>query len=100
MGISFSRGTGRRRSALRTKRASTGFLRLLGVFFTLALLIAVVASRSSDQTKSQGQIPGYKNPHLSVEQRVADLLSRMTLEEKIAQMTCLWVNRPQKNAPT
>ncbi len=29
----------------------------------------------------------YKNPQLSIEERVEDLLSRMTLEEKIGQMT-------------
>jgi len=32
----------------------------------------------------------YKNADLSVEQRVDDLLKRMTLEEKIAQMICIW----------
>ncbi len=32
----------------------------------------------------------YKNPKLSVDDRVADLLSRMTLEEKVAQMVCIW----------
>ena len=31
--------------------------------------------------------PPYRNPKLPLEQRVADLLSRMTLEEKIAQLT-------------
>ena len=72
----------------------------LRFLFTLALLIAVIASKPSDNARSQKQIPGYKNPRLSVEQRVADLLSRMTLEEKVAQMTCLWSNRPQKNAQT
>jgi beta-glucosidase len=30
--------------------------------------------------------PAYKNPKLRVEERVADLVSRMTLEEKISQM--------------
>src|SRR6185503_5440410 len=69
-------------------------------FFTLALFAAVMASNPSDKARSQQQIPGYKNPRLSAEQRVADLLSRMTLEEKIAQLTCLWVNRPQKNPLT
>src|SRR5688572_9925488 len=34
--------------------------------------------------------PTYRNPRLSVEQRVADLLLRMTLEEKAAQMLCVW----------
>lgn len=34
--------------------------------------------------------PAYLNPELPVEQRVADLIDRMTLEEKVAQMTCVW----------
>lgn len=48
---------------------------------------------------SQGNRPDYKNPNLPVDRRVADLLSRMTLEEKIAQLTCLWGNRPEVNPP-
>ncbi len=32
----------------------------------------------------------YKDPTLPLEERVADLLSRMTLEEKVAQMLCIW----------
>lgn len=36
------------------------------------------------------QLPAvtYKNPTLPVETRVADLLSRMTLEEKVGQLLC------------
>ncbi len=34
--------------------------------------------------------PPYRNPNLSVERRVKDLLSRMTLKEKVAQMLCIW----------
>ncbi len=34
------------------------------------------------------QEPAYKNPELPVDQRVADLLQRMTLEEKVAQTLC------------
>lgn len=34
--------------------------------------------------------PAYKNPNLSVDERVADLLKRMTLEEKVAQLVCVW----------
>ncbi len=101
--ISLGIGTDRGRSASLTKRRSLGFLRLPAKFrflFALALLITVVASRPSDKARSQEQIPDYKNPRLSVELRAADLLARMTLEEKIAQMTCLWVNRPQKNPQT
>jgi len=43
-----------------------------------------VASIEKDET------PDYKNPGLSVQERVSDLLSRMTLEEKVAQMLCIW----------
>jgi hypothetical protein len=38
----------------------------------------------------------YQNPALSVEKRLQDLLGRMTLEEKAAQMMCVW----QKKAET
>ena len=42
----------------------------------------------------------YKDPNLPIERRVADLLSRMTLEEKVAQLVCLWGNRPQVKPQT
>src|SRR5262249_55059128 len=32
----------------------------------------------------------YRNANLPAGERVADLLSRMTLEEKAAQMVCVW----------
>jgi beta-glucosidase len=35
-------------------------------------------------------VPPYRNSKLPVEQRVADLMSRMTLEEKIAQLEGTW----------
>ena len=38
-------------------------------------------------------VPPYLDPKLPVEQRIADLLSRMTLEEKVAQMESAWENR-------
>lgn len=38
--------------------------------------------------QSKVEVPPYRNPSLSVEERVKDLLSRMTLEEKIAQLQC------------
>ena len=39
--------------------------------------------------------PAYKNPSLPSARRVKDLLSRMTLEEKAAQMLCIWQQKPQ-----
>ncbi|MGB2870194.1 MAG: glycoside hydrolase family 3 N-terminal domain-containing protein [Bacteroidota bacterium] len=37
-----------------------------------------------------GAAVNYKNPSLLSDERVADLLKRMTLEEKVAQMVCIW----------
>jgi beta-glucosidase len=36
------------------------------------------------------EIPAYRDASLSVDERVADLLDRMTIEEKVAQMICIW----------
>ncbi|OHX64073.1 glycoside hydrolase family 3 N-terminal domain-containing protein [Flammeovirga pacifica] len=38
------------------------------------------------ETKANNDQPIYKNPAVAVKDRVADLMSRMTLEEKVAQM--------------
>jgi beta-glucosidase len=55
-------------------------------------------ARPSNSSKSGGRksraLP-YLNPALSPEKRVKDLLSRMTLEEKAAQMLCIWQKKPQ-----
>jgi len=48
-------------------------------FFVLFVLLALVPA----QTQSP---PPYKNPNLPIETRVDDLVSRMTLEEKVSQM--------------
>ncbi len=48
--------------------------------------------------QASGTAPGYKNPNLPVERRVTDLLSRMTLEEKVAQTLCIWQNDRLFNA--
>src|SRR5262249_46266663 len=39
--------------------------------------------------------PDYRNPALPTARRVEDLLGRMTLEEKVAQMLCLWNAKKQ-----
>jgi len=48
---------------------------------------------------AQAQELPYRNPSLPVEQRVADLISRMTLEEKIAQLEGAWENRQFHSDP-
>ncbi|MEK6279017.1 MAG: glycoside hydrolase family 3 N-terminal domain-containing protein [Acidobacteriota bacterium] len=103
MNISLDVRTDRDPAGLRYIQRSLGFVIFVDRFrmlLTLALLVAISASNPSHKARSQVQLPNYKNPRLSVEERVADLLSRMTLEEKIAQMTCLWSNRPQAKAQT
>jgi beta-glucosidase len=67
----------------------------------LCVAIAVTLTiMATGHTHSQGTVPDYKNPKLSIDKRVNDLLSRMTLEEKVAQLTCLWQARPQVKAQT
>lgn len=46
-----------------------------------------------------GERAPYKDPALPVEARVKDLLARMTLEEKVAQMIALWFTKADILAP-
>src|SRR5256885_12236382 len=57
------------------------------------VLVSVIAASLPLATPAQ-QVPPYKDPTRSVDERVRDLLSRMTIEEKVAQMMCLWEQRP------
>lgn len=58
----------------------------LGTFCALGL--AALAAASGQQTgASSGTAPAYRNPKLTVEERVADLLPRLTLEEKVEQIS-------------
>jgi beta-glucosidase len=63
---------------------------IVTVFSLGPLLGRVIATGSSLQT------PDYKNPELPIGRRISDLLSRMTLEEKVAQVTTLWIKKPQE----
>jgi beta-glucosidase len=49
----------------------------------LAMSLAGIGAHAADA-------PLYKDPHAAVDARVNDLLSRMTLQEKIAQISCIW----------
>ncbi|MBX7172241.1 MAG: glycoside hydrolase family 3 C-terminal domain-containing protein [Pyrinomonadaceae bacterium] len=46
---------------------------------------------------SANEVLPYQNPQLSIDERVKDLLARMTLEEKVAQMMCVWMQKPNDN---
>jgi beta-glucosidase len=56
------------------------------------LVALLVYSFASPLAWSQ-QTPPYREPSLPTEQRIDDLLSRMTLEEKVAQLEGAWENR-------
>jgi beta-glucosidase len=53
-------------------------------------LLCATAVTGQDKTKPADSTPNYRNPSLSIEDRVADLLPRMTLEEKIQQISSGW----------
>src|SRR5438067_12255915 len=54
------------------------------ILFGLLLLTGAVLNLSVGH--GQTSLPPYKNPSLHIEKRVDDLVSRMTLEEKVSQM--------------
>jgi beta-glucosidase len=51
--------------------------------------------KTTNRKQVSGAVPAYKNANLPAERRVKDLLSRMTLQEKAAQMLCIWQQKPQ-----
>src|SRR6516165_5292371 len=72
------RGVIRRRSARRSAIAAA----TAAVALTVGLTVTAATGQSASATGG----PAYMNPHLPVSARVADLLGRMTLAEKIGQM--------------
>lgn len=53
------------------------------VVYTAVFLITLPCKQLNAQA-----VPAYKNPRLPIPQRTADLLKRMTVEEKIGQLLC------------
>jgi beta-glucosidase len=69
-------------------KISSLHLSLICVALLCTLALAQVKSEKSQAKPAVSeQTPAYRNPKLAIEDRVADLLSRMTLEEKVAQIT-------------
>lgn len=66
--------------------------------FKLALPVLLCSFFSFTKLKSESIEPPYLNPKLSIEERINDLMSRMTLEQKVYQM-CQYVGlEHMKNA--
>ena len=79
------------------KRAAKVAGRVLraGRMLALACLAAGSAAAATPEAK-----PLYKDAKAPVEQRIQDLLSRMTLEEKIAQITGIWNRKADLLGPS
>ena len=70
-------------------------LSLLGL-----VLLCATAAIAQDKTKAQDNTPKYRNPSLTVDESVADLLPRMTLEEKVGQIAPAGDGKTQIIDPT
>ena len=64
---------------------------------SLLCSLAIIFALSAEST-AQAMLP-YRDPKLPIETRLTDLLSRMTLDEKVAQMEGAWENRQFFNDP-
>src|SRR5277367_3043114 len=68
-------------------------LRVCALFPSSPVVLALLLLLASGSRSAAQQTPPYRDPKLPVEQRIDDLLSRMTLEEKVAQLESAWENR-------
>jgi beta-glucosidase len=53
---------------------------------TFGILLICALALGQEKLPANVSVPEYRNPRLAIEDRVADLLSRMTLEEKVGQI--------------
>jgi beta-glucosidase len=67
----------------------------LPLFLIATVLFSTAFAPWSSTSSQMNQFP-YRDSRLPVDQRVADLLSRMTLEEKVAQTQTMWVTNQFK----
>jgi beta-glucosidase len=65
-------------------------------FRPLAAALALAAFHAG--LAAQGAPPPYRDPARSIDERAADLLARMTLDEKVAQLEALWKRNEKMQA--
>ena len=70
------------------KPTESNFYIISYCMMTKRLYILIVGLAMNVVAFAQSSLLPYKNPVLSVDERVKDLLSRMTLEEKVGQLLC------------
>ena len=66
----------------------------------LLVAIAGAAGLAGSADAQKADRPLYKDPSQPIERRVEDLLSRMTLGEKVAQMISVWEHKDRIQTPT
>src|SRR5215831_18350392 len=76
--------------------------RKLSSYFLPAFLLIpfLAAGNAFSQSASAAAAPPYKNAALPIPDRVVDLLSRMTLEEKVDQLNWGWLQKVDVVDPT
>lgn len=76
----------------------TGTVSAIALASLATLSTGVVAP--SIVTAQEVETPLYKNASADTEARIADLIARMTLEEKVAQMLTIWEQKEQVQTPS
>jgi len=61
--------------------------------FLMTISLFTVSSGAQEKPASAPDAPHYKDVTLPIQDRVADLLPRMTLEEKVYQLTGGWAEK-------
>jgi hypothetical protein len=77
---------------------SLSILLLLGLLLSLGFTTFPAAGQEKSAAKPD--TPRYKDASLPIADRVADLLPRMTLEEKVEQLSWAWLGKIQVVDPT
>jgi beta-glucosidase len=72
---------------------------LLGASALGALLPASVRAASPAMPVKPPSGAPYRDPRLPAQARVEDLMARMSLEEKVAQMQCIWQDKAKVQTP-
>jgi beta-glucosidase len=74
--------------------------RWLASALMLSISLFTTLSRAQQQSAPKADTPRYKDAALPISDRVADLLTRMTMEEKIEQLSWTWQRNVQVIDPT
>lgn len=69
-------------------------------FILLLAGLVLIPGAYSQQGTAAADVPPYKNPNLPIADRVADLLGRMSLEEKVDQLSWGWQDKIDVVDPT